>query len=227
MNMPEEFSIAPLRSISFAAILTFISANAAAQTATDVNVVNVPSVRVTNPLRVSFPETVPVTGNVTATIPSGVKITNPSTAPVLASHLEDPGRIPYQSDVAASAQCPYQGIASQQCVASFAAVPAGKRLVIQNISLAFIGALPSDMYFAVNVTQNSVNHGFLTRPTTASAVVDNEYVFAQSNTTLYADPGPVYLIVRFHSPNPLFPQTFALTGYEIDCTAAPCAPIVN
>src|SRR5260370_10996801 len=58
---------------------------------------------------------------------SPVRVLNPSTAPVLNSRIDDPGRIPYQSKL-------LNTCSGGSCDFTFGAVPAGHRLVIQHVS---------------------------------------------------------------------------------------------
>jgi hypothetical protein len=149
-----------------------------------------------------------------------VKVLNTSAGPVLNSRIDDPGRIPFVS--AFSNVC-----SGNVCTSTFAAVPAGHRVVIQNVSaLLDFNSAPAVLTVYVGST-GSTQSQFNVQ---AIPSAGNSTAFdlpAQS----YVDAGqsPVVIVncsggVTF---NPVAGQSLNLIGYELDCNAAPCAAIAN
>src|SRR5215471_8089847 len=64
---------------------------------------------------------------------SPVTVMNPSSAPALGSSVDEPGRVPYVSQVALQGQNCSQPQGTN-CQFNFSTVPAGHRLVIQSMS---------------------------------------------------------------------------------------------
>lgn len=133
---PTAFPPVPAATLAALAALALPAAHAAGTVTippVPVTVTNTPSVtvngtatvsgtvNVANPVTVQGTVSANITGgSVTATLPSGLAITNPSSSPVLTRNVDDAGRTPYQATA-----YPSCGIGS--CQASFADVPAGGR----------------------------------------------------------------------------------------------------
>jgi hypothetical protein len=147
-----------------------------------------------------------------------VNVANPATAPALFLNVNDPGRIPYQSTMAASFCQP------SRCEATFTAVPALHRLVIQHFSgFAEFSALPSGASAALSTLPFSFFNAFIL-PTPVPVANGFEVDFDQP-AQLYYDAGqkPVATV------NAAFIASaeFTVIGYMLDCTIAPCAAIAH
>lgn len=152
---------------------------------------------------------------------SPVKVVNSTAAPAITSRMDDPGRVPYQS-VNNSSQCGN----SNYCYFSFGAVPAGHRLVITQVAgLNFFNAPSGSVSFDVSLMgPGAFQTGWL--PAIHSSTV-SDYNYP---VTVYVDSGQTF---RFAAE--VFGTTFVssldqqatITGYMLDCTAAPCSAIAQ
>ena len=129
--------------------------------------------------------------------------------PLPVREVDDPGRIPYES---------LQTIGAGQDRFTFPAVPAGHRLVIQHVSAIVI--FPSDVSdVTVAVTSPEGFSTFL------PPIFANSTRFDQP-VQLYVDAGnSPKVVVGANSAVNIGSAT--LTGYLLDCTAAPCAKIAQ
>lgn len=153
---------------------------------------------------------------------SPVRVMNTTSGPAIASVMDDRGRIPYQAIVNAPvSQCG----GSNYCYINFPAVPAGHRLVITQIAGLYFFDQTGTPQFDVGF-QSLAPGGFQTGwlpPTHSSALSDFNYPF-----TFYVDAGQ-----SFRMAAEVFGETFSnqltqqatVTGYLLDCTAAPCSAI--
>lgn len=206
--------------------------------AKDVNVVNTPNVSVSNTPSVTVTNTPTVnvgntpavsvsnTPSVTVANTPNVIISNSNTQPVLTTSTSDPGRIAYQSQVNNS----NTGCSGLTCFFEFGSVPAGHRLVIKHVSgLIDFGTNPSSVWIAVNNGSGSPVSTFFAplQPSTSLTAFDQ-------NVEVFLDPalfgGVIEIQVNlvggsFAAPGQV--QLVTLSGYELDCTAAPCAPIAH
>jgi hypothetical protein len=141
-------------------------------------------------------------------------------APSQVSNIDEPGRIPYQSVQA--------GKAGAQFVFQFPSVPAGHRLVIQHVSgfnLSF-QLTPSQhvrvrLFFADGGT--AVGTSFFVPFSEQSVAFDQ-------SVQLYAQAGdaPLVTVEADNAKDPTFDGGLVvLTGYLVDCNAAPCAAIAQ
>lgn len=154
-----------------------------------------------------------------------VQVGNTTANPAITSNMDDPGRIPYQATVDGNSG---SNCTATVCQFNFAPVPAGHRLVILHVS-AFIQANPNSTPMRVGVgAHSSFSSTFLvTVQDTLSGL--NEIQFDQP-VLVYVDAGqtPVVVvnsnIVTFLADTG---QVVTLTGYLLDCNAAPCSAIVS
>jgi hypothetical protein len=187
---------------------------------------------------------VPVTGTVTAQqggawnvgiagIPSvtiantpTVSLGNAAAQPLFFRNVEDRGRVPYQSInlVSPGASC-----SGQQCSFSSAQVPPGHRLVVEHISGAFaitIGTTPKFITVSVEHQSGAELLGFTLAPPFSGGLT-----WFERPVLFYVDEGQFFTFnagVDFASSfDSGANQTFAATGYLLDCTAAPCAPFAQ
>jgi len=165
----------------------------------------------------SIPLQATVSGNVGITGTADVNVKNLATAPVLSLNVNDPGRIPYQKSVTSSGH-----------PVTFPAVPTGKRLVIQHVSIdaSLVGvststAVTGDISLSPGPVVGQFGLTILPLGTRTEAIVDQP-------TLVYADAGqsPTVGLVFFPAGPLSFDfMTAVLTGYLLDCTIAPCAAI--
>ena len=125
--------------------------------------------------------------------------------------INDPGRIAYESEQYISGQ-----------VVTFPQVPAGHRLVIQHVS--------AEVYFQSNVNS-------LVQVGVSGGQGSSNFLapFSQGTTYFdqlvqqYGDAGniPNVQIVADRGLTSVYYGFVTLTGYLLDCTVAPCAPIAR
>jgi hypothetical protein len=151
---------------------------------------------------------------------SPVKVLNASSAPVLNSRIDEPGRIPYR--VLLDSVC-----AGNQCQFFNSPVLPGHRVVIQHLSavLVFTGQ-PAAVFATLGTSIGSPPISFNVPP----PVGLNTTVFDQPVLHyLDAGEGPVtqFVTVAPGTFSAGATQQLTLVGYELDCNAAPCAAIAN
>jgi hypothetical protein len=153
-----------------------------------------------------------------AVVAALVQVTNTTANPVITSRMDDPGRIPYESYVAGDCYT------SNLCEFSFSPVPAGHRLVIQHVSIVGAASGPGVVQ-ATLATPIAFSDFFV--PTAPTGVV---YTFVQDEPVLVSvDPGVSQtLSVGFFGGSAMIKYAQAtLSGYMLDCSAAPCSPIAH
>jgi len=204
-----------------------------------VNVTNTPNVHVTNTPSVNANITnaaVPVTGSVTAVVTGTVNANVPSplpvsgnvtiTPPALTSvvNIDDPGRIAYQSTVNNVGLC-----SGSLCTFTFGPVPSGHRVVVQHINAYFsFSPAPTTTLLVVQPPSPAVAVQliFAPPPNGLSVGVDAPALF-------YMDSGQSFSInVTAAGGGGTFlgsdyTQLMTLTGYEVNCSTAPCAAIAS
>jgi hypothetical protein len=150
-----------------------------------------------------------------ATVAALVNVANTASNPALTSRIDDPGRIPYQTEV----EC---GVTGKQCSFLFGAVPANHRLVIEHISgMAVFTTAPS--FSAVFLNKNlsgPVMTQFYSPLTVGSGALFDQPV------RVYLDQGQSYTVSLLADTAPSSGQ-FQVSGYLLDCNAAPCVAIFN
>jgi hypothetical protein len=146
--------------------------------------------------------------------------------PALTSSIDNPGRAPYQSFAPVTCN-------GSICFSSYPVVPAGHRLVIQHVSgtLEFGGAsitIPTTILVRVGYFNGSVQEFF---SEFFASVQNNVGLTSFDQSVLgYIEAGasPEVQVNLYGSPASLGPfSPIALTGYLLDCTASPCAPIAQ
>jgi hypothetical protein len=131
--------------------------------------------------------------------------------PALTENIDEKGRVPYQAGSAANCALPHDG--PQICSLSFAAVPAGYRLVITYVSASFNEGT------AVSSATVSLSGGVLLPggttlsqgPTFVAANVGGNFILG-SPVTYYVEPGgnPVLSLQNYSS----FATAF-ISGYLV------------
>jgi hypothetical protein len=207
--------------------------------ARNVNVINTPNVNVVNTPSVNVATIPPVTGSVavtnTPTVNVGntanvnvanspnVKVSNDATAPVPTSRIDDPGRIPYHRQLGCEANC--------NGFVDFGIVPSGHRVVIQHVSV--LAALHFDqnpnppvgpggitVVPAIVLLQGSrgIHSAFVVPPESAIS----PFGAVDQAVQAYFDESENILVSFLAGPNSAI---VSVSGYQLDCAAAPCAPI--
>jgi hypothetical protein len=152
---------------------------------------------------------------------SPVKVVNTTSAPAITSRMDDPGRIPYQSAIDATS-CTF----TSSCSVSFPPVPAGHRLVVTQIAGAHngpqlgTGPFPVSVRIGLNGPSGSIAQFYWNLESNGSYVLP---------VSAYLDAGVSMVVIDsiFGSSYNNGSQFITLTGYMLDCTAAPCAAIAQ
>jgi hypothetical protein len=163
------------------------------------------------------------TGTAQAIVATLVEVVNPTTSPVPSLNVTDPGRVPYQSIFFISC------VNATDCSFSLGTVPAGHRVVVQHISGTLsVSSLPAEVEVTVKGTQDVGLTQFL-----APIGISGFSLFDQP-TLFYVDPTDtisVSMNIRNATGSgvPVIESGphVTVTGYELDCTVAACAPIAT
>jgi hypothetical protein len=145
-----------------------------------------------------------------AAVAALVQVSNPASSPALTSRIDDPGRIPYQQAL----------VGSTTTVAS-GAVPANHRLVVQHIS-GQLTCTSSPSAGWLQITSPGGVIEFFT-PAINSLVVS---AFDQP-VHFYVDQNRSFSILSQCVGAAFSSQALIVTGYLLDCNAAPCAAIAS
>jgi hypothetical protein len=161
------------------------------------------------------------TGTAQAIVAALVQITNTTSSPVPSLNVTDPGRIPYQSSVDNGGKCSGNSI----CPFSFPTVPSGHRVVVQHIG-GFLNFTPPTPPISIIAT---ISTSGLTSGISPITPQDTDITFDQP-VLFYVDASnsvnvAVFLTGGQFSANGT--EALTLTGYELDCTVAACAPIAT
>jgi hypothetical protein len=142
----------------------------------------------------------------------------------LVSNVDDPGRIPYQFQKV----CLSLG---SDCSVSLPPVPTGKRLVTTHVSGYFAvtlppGTLAAARYFDGNLDRLTTQ-GIHAIPVTLQGLGsfgDGLYIFNQSILG-FTDAGQSARLTVELGIGASYDATITVTGYMLDCNAAPCVAI--
>jgi hypothetical protein len=190
------------------------------QTST-VRVVNTPS----EPVPTSATGTTTVAGTVAATQsgPWSVDVSNTAASPVPFRDVDNPARQPFQAQVMGG----FADGASTTGDITLTTVPAGKRLVIEYVSI--FGAMITDQKMidaSVKLHSGfSDEYDFHSYQNAAhTSVAGLDYFVSSGPVRFYSGPGPVYCFAERNSiaganPNSV---TFTISGYFVDCPT--CVP---
>jgi hypothetical protein len=145
-------------------------------------------------------------------------VMNSSSAPALASLIDEPGRIPYFSTQSNTSE---SGFLIQF---SYPAVPANHRLVVTHIA-GFYRLTGTPAWTSLSLYSGTTNN-LVTNFFTPSA---NATVKFDTPVNAYIDAGQTPITVAEVETAPFFTgfAFSALSGYMIDCSAAPCAAIAQ
>jgi hypothetical protein len=169
-----------------------------------------------------------------------VRVTNPATQPVLTSRVDEPARVPYQVQLTGPSAIGCGNILTTAiCGGRINGVPAGKRLVIQSVTGSLVAnasptnaqiliasELPSVGYYGV--PSISIFPNIINIPGQPSFTTGDSNVIFQSHLTVYVDGGTrAQVSITLSGPSAASAPIIVVSGYVIDCTAAPCEPIVT
>jgi hypothetical protein len=154
-----------------------------------------------------------------------VNVTNQANAPVFFVNVNDPGRIPYQSEVDRNGSSCTPNGTEGVCRWGFGPVPANHRLVVEHVT-ASLDFTAAPTFISVYVSSDSLLKLFSTffAPLNSSGVS----VFDQP-VRFYVDQSQFFtitVIVQSAQFNNVT-QQMTVTGYLIDCLAGPCAAITQ
>ena len=134
----------------------------------------------------------------------------------LVSNVDDPGRIPYQTQ---QILC---STSFASCSVTLAPVLPGKRLVITNVSGSVDTSQPSG--YLVQPSLGGSPETLLTTTFQGSFAGLNSFVFNQTVLRFY-DAGEAPIVSVDLGVNSPSAARFFLRGYLLDCMTAPCAAI--
>jgi hypothetical protein len=165
------------------------------------------------------------------TNPVNTIVRNPATMPALTSSIDDPGRVAYQSAQAFAVSNP---IFQNALVASFPIVPLGHRLVVQRISgqVATSNPVLVEIGAGIQTVSGNSSSGQTLVTFFPPTQVPNGSTFASAfnePVLFYVDAGSSPMVVFSPFLNTGIQSGFvnSLTGYLLDCTSSPCAPIAH
>jgi len=171
------------------------------------------------------------TGSAQAVVSTLVSVVNPTTSPVPTSvvnsnlnpvptssvNVTDPGRIAYQSSVSHIGNC-----SGSACQFFFPTVPAGHRVVVQHVAgQVQFNAVPNSILVDITCCGSLVSE-FIAAP-----IYPGPSGFDQP-VLFYVDSSNSAIVEILLTGAVFAGNSFVtLTGYELDCTAAACAPIAT
>jgi hypothetical protein len=146
-----------------------------------------------------------------AAVAALVQVSNTATNPALTSRIDDPGRIPYQAQKFCN---PCQDL-------TYGPVPANHRLVVEHISgQVDFKANPSESSLQVIIPQVRTSVFFTpTNPKINSSLFDQPvHFYVEQNQSMS---------VQVAGDQAINAVQITLTGYLLDCNAAPCGAIAS
>jgi hypothetical protein len=156
---------------------------------------------------------------------SPVKVMNTSASPAISSDINQAGRIPYIQTVVQPTLCNGAHGGNNPCNFLFDLVPPGHRLVLQQISgHVFISGTPTYIQASLVDHSNDIM-------ASVSAPPQQESIFG-GPVLGYIDAGDQALIqvnvfAPFGTTMISAPQQVTISGYLLDCSAAPCSAIAQ
>jgi hypothetical protein len=167
-----------------------------------------------------------------------VRVTNPATQPVLTSRVDEPARVPYQVQLTGPSATCGNLLSLVICEGKINGVPEGKRLVVQSVSGTLLsGSPPTNGQITVATESPAANYFGVANISTVPAIVvipgqpsfANGYTSVfQSHQTVFIDGGvPARVYLTLSGATSGSQATITVTGYVIECTAAPCEAILT
>jgi len=161
------------------------------------------------------------TGTAQAVVSTLVGVVNPTTSPVPSLNVTDPGRIPYQASIS-NAAC----ASINDCTLVFPPVPTGHRVVVQHISgVDGLGRSATSVWVSFYASANPA--GPKVSSFFAPQIVGGGLYAYDQPVLAYVDSGNSPTVEPVTNGDFQGEQYTTLTGYELDCTVAACAPIAS
>jgi hypothetical protein len=152
-----------------------------------------------------------------------VQVTNTTAAPAIVSNMDDPGRIPYQSQGPINNTCN-----SSPCQMTFPTVPANHRLVVLHLAadFAFFGSAPGQVN--LEYVGPGFSGGLSSAPAALKDAISSEFLVQfELPVQFYVDAGQSFVVKTQTSSGLGATGTVTATGYMLDCAAAPCSAIAH
>lgn len=152
-----------------------------------------------------------------------VSLANSAAKPLFFVNVGEPGRSPYQFNALVPGGCSGTGTS---CRFDTAAVPFGKRLVVEHITgLVQFNGVPDSVQIEVSGESGATILQFSLENLAVSNTFERAVLF-------YVDGGQSYAFSALGGIHSTFagasiPQQFGASGYLIDCNVGPCAPIAG
>jgi hypothetical protein len=192
-------------------------------------------VPVTGSVSVTASTPLPVTGTFTATLPSAVSVSNAPTAPLFTSSVSDTGRAPAQIHLSGILESGTGGV--DEVTSSAYTVPAGKRLVVQQVTGSVSRMGPATLV-GVRIhngptplqSQSELTPVVLSTPVLAQADANNT-LWISAQGPAYFDSGTSVGVGASFSLGGgtigFSGADYFIIGYLLDCAQVACAPIVS
>lgn len=185
-----------------------------------------PSSSPTQVLVTNFPATQPVSGTVNVgNFPASAQtvVMNTTSAPAITLSADKATRIPYQSDIIGSTcgglqNCPFSG---------FTAVPAGYRLVVENVSGFFnlSTASPAVAGYLENFHLPNQNLWGLNAPIGGTGFNGESFAGLNQNVTAFFDAGESPFVVIYANFMSGSNQSVNVSGYLENCSVVGCPAV--
>lgn len=145
-----------------------------------------------------------------------VQVVNTNANPVINSRMDDPGRIPYLFGTNPNITC------TNICTFNLPAVPAHHRLVLDHLG----GTVPLTAHGFVEAQLNCLNCADVRN--NGILVPDTGVIISVFSTPvhLYFDAGEIPQL-NLDAGATIIDQAVTVSGYMLDCSAAPCAAIAH
>jgi hypothetical protein len=163
---------------------------------------------------------------------SPVQVMNTTAAPAIGTTIDEPGRVPYVSSVLDLGKNCGLGF---ECDFNFPPVPAGHRLVIQEVSgfiqFNFSPSAFVEVFISASGATSSEGQFLVNGSTFGNSSFGGTRASFTQPFHAYFDPGDTP-VVSVQARNATFPndnstEVATLKGYLIDCSAAPCTAIAH
>ena len=162
-----------------------------------------------------------------AAVAALVQVANTTANPAIVSNMDDPGRIPYQSQGVYSPG-PTECI-SEGCLLHFGPVPANHRLVVQHLAVRLVfNQAPGQV--SLDYTGTGFGGGLTSAPAafnnlSAGLVILDAF---ELPVQFYVDQSQSFQVSMLAANlGGFLGGSVTATGYMLDCTAAPCSAIAH
>lgn len=163
-----------------------------------------------------------------AVVATLVQVSNTTANPAITSNMDNPGRVAYQStQFGTSSVGP--GATELGFGVTFPAVPANHRLVVEHVILQayLLGSGPTLVFLQDDIGELTPLSAFFAP---SAQILGQNSVAVDSPVLVYYDQFQVPEVQVSNGAGFVFqnnPPVFTLTGYMLDCSAAPCSAIAH